>query len=96
MLMKINLLILQLLKLRDNLSPMEEGLTYLALQKASGYSYRDLEEIVFKDKNYIAARINLTKFDDDCIEFILNYKLKNISKLAKILDAEGTRSLYAL
>lgn len=75
---------------RDNLSPMEEGLTYLALQKASGYSYRDLEEIVFKDKNYIAARINLTKFDDDCIEFILNYKLKNISKLAKILDAEGT------
>ncbi len=75
---------------RDNLSPMEEGLTYLSLQKINGYSYRDLEEIVFKDKNYIAARINLTKFDDDCIELILNHQLKNISKLAKILDAEGT------
>ena len=45
---------------------------------------------VKKDKNYMAARINLTKFDDDCIEFILNHGLNNVSKLQKILDAEGT------
>lgn len=75
---------------RADLSPLEEGLAYLELQKEGSYSLRDLEDIVNKNKNYIAARINLTKFDDDCIEFILNHGIKNVSKLLKILDAEGT------
>lgn len=75
---------------RQDLLPIEEGITYQGLVELNGYSYRDLENIVFKDKNYIAARINLTKFDDDCIDFILKHGLKNTSKMLKILKAEHT------
>ncbi len=75
---------------RDDLSAMELGLSYLELQKEGGYSLRDLENIVKKDKNYIAARINLTRFDDDCVDFILKQNINNVSKLLRILETEGT------
>lgn len=75
---------------RDDLSPVEEGISYLELQKTGNFSLRDLEDIVKKNKNYIAARLNLTKFDDDCLDFILKHELKNVSKLLKILETEST------
>ena len=75
---------------RDDLTPIEEGLSYLALQNVTGYSLRKLENAVKRDKNYVAARLNLTKFDDDCIDFIIKQELKNISKLTKILETEAT------
>lgn len=75
---------------RDDLSPLEEGLSYVELQKQGDYSLRDLEEVVNKNKNYIAARINLTKFDEDCIDFILKQEITNVSKLLKILETEST------
>lgn len=75
---------------RDDLSPVEEGISYLELQKTGNFSLRDLEDIVKKNKNYIAARLNLTKFDDDCLDFILKQELKNVSKLLKILETEST------
>lgn len=75
---------------RDDLSPVEEGISYLELQKTGNFSLRDLEDIVKKNKNYIAARLNLTKFDDDCLDFILKQELKNVSKLLKILETELT------
>lgn len=75
---------------RDDLSPVEEGLSYIELQKEGSYSLRDLEDIVKKNKNYIAARINLTKFNSDCLDFILKHEIMNVSKLLKILETEPT------
>lgn len=75
---------------RDNLSPMEEGLSYFELQKEGGYSIRDLEDVVNAKKNYIDIRLNLTKFDEDCIDFILKQDLRNVSKMLKILKTEST------
>lgn len=75
---------------RADLSPLEEGFAYKVLQEEGNYSLRNMEDIVHKNKNYIAARINLTKFDDDCLEFIFNHELTNVTKLLKILETEKT------
>lgn len=75
---------------RDDLTPMEEGLSYLALQNVTGYSLRKLQNTVKRDKNYVDRRLNLTKFDDDCIDFIIKQELTNVSKLTKILETEQT------
>ena len=75
---------------RDDLTPMEEGLSYLALQNVTGYSLRKLQNTVKRDKNYVDRRLNLTKFDDDCIDFIIKQELTNVSKLTQILETEQT------
>lgn len=75
---------------RDNLTPIEEGLSYLALQNVTGYSLRKLEDVVKKGKNYVDRRLKLTNFNDDCIDFIIKQELVNVSKLLKILDTEST------
>lgn len=73
---------------RADLTPLEEGLAYKEIQKEGGYSLRDMEEVVQKKKNYIAARLKLTTFNEDCIDFIFKHRITNINKLLKILETE--------
>ena len=65
------------------------GLDFLKMQN-EGLSIRDIAQKENKDKNHVAARLNLTKFDQDCIDFILKHKLTNVAKLLKILETEST------
>lgn len=76
-------------KKRVQLTPIEDGLDFLKMQN-EGLSIRDIAQKENKDKNHVAARLNLTKFDQDCIDFILKQKLTNVAKLLKILETEST------
>ena len=76
-------------KKRVQLTPLEDGLDFLKMQN-EGLSIRDIAQKENKDKNHVAARLNLTKFDQDCIDFILKHKLTNVAKLLKILETEST------
>lgn len=76
-------------KKRVQLTPIEDGLDFLKMQN-EGLSIRDIAQKENKDKNHVAARLNLTKFDQDCIDFILKHKLTNVAKLLKILETEST------
>ena len=76
-------------KKRVQLTPVEDGLDFLKMQN-EGLSIRDIAQKENKDKNHVAARLNLTKFDQDCIDFILKQKLTNVAKLLKILETEST------
>lgn len=76
-------------KKRVQLTPLEDGLDFLKMQN-EGLSIRDIAQKENKDKNHVAARLNLTKFDQDCIDFILKQKLTNVAKLLKILETEST------
>lgn len=76
-------------KKRVQLTPIEDGLDFLKMQN-EGLSIRDIAQKENKDKNHVAARLNLTKFNQDCIDFILKHKLTNVAKLLKILETEST------
>ena len=76
-------------KKRVQLTPIEDGLDFLKMQN-EGLSIRDIAQKENKDKNHVAARLNLTKFDQDCIDFILKQKLTSVAKLLKILETEST------
>ena len=49
-------------KKRVQLTPIEDGLDFLKMQN-EGLSIRDIAQKENKDKNHVAARLNLTKFD---------------------------------
>lgn len=74
----------------ESLTPVEQGKSYLELQTNWNYSLRDIAKKIGKNKNYVAARLNLTKFDDDCLDFILKQNITNVAKLLKILETEST------
>ena len=69
-------------KKRVQLTPIEDGLDFLKMQN-EGLSIRDIAQKENKDKNHVAARLNLTKFDQDCIDFILKQKLTNVANFLK-------------
>ena len=75
---------------RKDLNCMEEAIAYKELQTAFGYSIRQLEDRLSKPKTHIHTRLQLTNFDDDCIDFILKQNINNTSKLLKILGLENT------
>lgn len=75
---------------RKDLNCIEEAIAYKELQDLYGYSIRNLEERLNKGRNYIHMRLQLTKFDDDCLDFILKQEINNVSKLLKILETEPT------
>ena len=81
---------------RSDLIPMEEGLSFKHLQLENNYSLREIGKIIGKSKNYVAARLLITKFNNDCIKFILGHRLDSITMLSQIVELKETLHLELL
>lgn len=75
---------------RKDLHCIEEAIAFKELQELNGLSIRQLAEKLNLEKNYVHSRITLSKYSDDCKDFILKNDIINVSKLLKILDTEDT------
>lgn len=73
---------------REDLTIIEEAISYKKLQNDYGKSYREIAVISGRSKSAIADIINLTNFSDDCQNLILENKVNNTSILNLILKCK--------
>lgn len=73
---------------REDLSIIEEAVSYKKLQEDYNKSYRDIAVISGRSKSAIADIINLTNFSQECQELLLQNKTNNTSILNLILKCK--------
>jgi ParB family transcriptional regulator, chromosome partitioning protein len=74
---------------REDLSIIEEALSYKKLQEEYNKSYRDIAVISGRSKSTIADIINLANFSEECQNLLLQNKANNTSILNLILKCKS-------
>lgn len=73
---------------REDLNCIEFAIAAKQLQDSFGYTIRQLEERLNKDKNFIHFRLKVLEFSEENLEFIIMNKLFNVSLLNEILRCD--------
>lgn len=73
---------------REDLSVMEEAISYKRLQEEHNKSYRDISAITKRSKSSIADIISLTNFSEECQKILLENKVNSTSILNIILKCK--------
>ena len=76
---------------REDLNCIEFAIAAKQLQDSFGYTIRQLEERLNKDKNYVHFRLKVLEFSEENLEFIIKNRLYNVSLLNEILKCDKSK-----